>query len=420
MFALIDGNTFYVSCERVYRPDLRNRPVVVLSNNDGCVITRSAEAKALGIKMGEPYFKIQSLIKHYNVAVFSSNYELYGDMSRRMMQSIASLVPATEIYSIDECFADVSGMRDLTELGYTIRSRVLQWVGIPTCVGIAPTKTLAKFCNHIAKRHSYFKGVANWNDWDEDRQMRALASEPVTEIWGIGRRLGRSLNQMGIQTAADFVNTPSALIRKRFGVVVERTQTELKGISCADLEVNSVDKQQIIRTRSFGQPIYDQKSLSAALSFHAEEAMQLLRAQSSTTSLIAVMIRTNPFNPTEKQYYGYETMPLSVGTADTFKVNQCVQELLKRAYRPDLAYKSCGVILQAIEPDTSTGQIDWLNPPDNDQSLALMRTMDQLNQRFGRGSLMLAQQTLSNSWRMRREHLSPRLTTKFSELLIVD
>ena len=419
MYALIDGNTFYASCERVYRLDLRDRAIVVLSNNDGCVITRSAEAKGLGIKMGEPYFKIKNLIQQHHVVVFSSNYELYGDMSRRMMQTIASLVPATEVYSIDECFADVTGMRDLTELGYQIRSRVLQWVGIPTCVGIAPTKTLAKFCNHIAKRHSYFKGVANWNDWDHARQMRALASEPVTEIWGIGRRIGQSLEQMGIKTAADFANAPTALLRKRFGVVVERTQTEIKGISCAELETQAPDKQQIIRSRSFGQPIRDKSSLKSALSFHTAEAMRDLRAQSSVTHVVGILLETNRFKD-EPQYHAYDTIALPVGTCDTLKVNQYVQQLLDQLYKPNFSYKKCGVILQGIEPNTRQGQLDWLTPTDSDERIALMHTMDHLNERFGRDSIMMATQKIATDWHMRREKLSPCVTSKISELIVVE
>ena len=419
MYALVDGNTFYASCERVYRPDLRSKPIVVLSNNDGCVITRSAEAKALGIKMGEPYFKIKPLVQQYQIVVFSSNYELYGDMSRRMMQSIASLVPAIEIYSIDECFADVSGLRNLTELGYAIRERVLQWVGIPTCVGIAPTKTLAKFCNHIAKRHPYFKGVANWHDWEYKRQMRALASEPANEIWGIGRRIGQHLERMNIHSAADFVNAPTPLLRKHFGVVVERIQTELKGIPCDDLQIETVQKQQIMRSRSFGQPVREKQVLRAALAFHAAEAMQELRAQHSVASVIGIVLSTNRFKPDEPQYHAYETTSLPVGTCDTLKANDCIDRLLNQFYKPNFAYKKCGVFLQGIEPNNQQGQLDWLNPPDSDERINLMRTIDQLNKRYGKGSIKTAQQNLSNEWQMRRDRLSPRVTSNLNELLFV-
>ena len=367
VFALIDGNSFYASCERVYRPDLRHRPVVVLSNNDGCVITRTAEAKALGIKMGEPYFKIQSLVKRYGVVVFSSNYELYGDLSRRMMDSIASLVPQTEIYSIDECFADLTGVRDITPLGHHIRARVLQWVGIPTCVGIAPTKTLAKYCNHLAKRHAVFKGVVNWLDWDD----------------------------------------------------AIRTQRELQGIPCADMQSQTPAKQQIVRSRSFGKPVTELDGLRSSLAYHVAEAVQELREQNCTAHLIGVMIRTNPFKPEEPQYKGYLTASLPVGSNDTLKINTIAQQTLTQIYKSDYAYKKCGVVLMGIESTNSQMQMDWLNPPDTDERKALMATMDALNQRYGRHSIRTADQDAGTGWRMRRERLSPCYTTQFEQLLQV-
>lgn len=421
-FALIDGNSFYASCERVFRPDLRTRPVVVLSNNDGCVITRTAEAKALGIKMGEPYFKIKPLIKRHGVVVFSYNYELYGDLSRRMMQSIATLVPQTEIYSIDECFADLTGMCDLTPLGHQIRARVLQWTGIPTCVGIAPTKTLAKYCNHLAKRHAVFKGVVNWLDWDESIRTRALKSEPVGEVWGIGYRISSQLNTMGIMTVDDFVRADTATLRKRFGVVVERTQREMQGISCADLEVQIADKQQIVRSRSFGKPVCDIEGLRASLAFHIAEAASELRAQNSTANLIGVMLRTNPFKPDEPQYKGYLTACLPVGSSDTLKLNRVAQQMLTQIYKSGYAYKKCGVVLMGIESADTQMQLDWLNPPDSDERKRLMHTIDALNQRFGRHSIRTADQDAAGNnagWRMKRERLSPCYTTQFAQLLQV-
>ena len=420
VFALVDGNSFYASCERVYRPDLRHRPVVVLSNNDGCVITRTAEAKALGIKMGEPYFKIQSLVKRYGVVVFSSNYELYGDLSRRMMDTIAGLVPQTEIYSIDECFADLTGMRELTPLGHQIRARVLQWVGIPTCVGIAPTKTLAKYCNHLAKRHAVFKGVVNWMDWDESIRTRALNSEPVGEVWGIGYRISAQLNDMGIVTAGDFVRANTAALRKRFGVVVERTQRELQGIPCADMQIQTPAKQQIVRSRSFGKPVTELDGLRSSLAFHVAEAVQELRAQNSTANLIGVMIRTNPFKPEEPQYKGYLTTCLPVGSNDTLKINAIAQQTLTQMYKNHYAYKKCGVVLMGIESANSQMQLDWLNPPDSDERKSLMATMDALNQRYGRHSIRTADQDAGSGWRMRRDKLSPCYTTQFKQLLQVE
>lgn len=423
MFALVDGNCFYVSCERVFRPDIRSKPVVVLSNNDGCVITRSAEAKALGIKMGEPLFKIRDTVRKHKVEVFSSNYELYGDLSRRMMQTIESLVPRIEIYSIDECFADVGGMArliELTELGHQIRDRVHMWVGIPTCVGIAPTKTLAKFCNHLAKRHRYFKGVANWNDWDDDIRMRALNSEPVTEVWGIGRRIGQSLNVMGIMTAGDFARASSSMLRQKFGVVVERTQRELQGTSCLEIEEVKPRRQQIIRSRSFAQPVKDLSGLGAALTHHVAQATQELREEGGVAHTLQVFIQTNCFKPDSPQYYGSDCVNIAVGTCDTMKLNELTQKTLNRIFRAGFEYKKCGVILGGIETSSQQVQMDWLNPVDSEQRIRLMDCIDHLNERFGRSAIQLGTERGSHDWLMRRDKLSPCFTTNIEDVLTVN
>lgn len=419
MFALIDGNSFYASCERVFRPDLQHKPIVVLSNNDGCVITRTAEAKALGIKMGEPYFKLKHLERKHDIQIFSSNYELYADLSRRMMNTVATLVPRTEVYSIDECFADVAGMRDLTQLGTEIRARVLQWVGIPTCVGIAPTKTLAKFCNRLAKKHAQFKGVVNWNDWNENIQGRALNSEEVTEVWGIGRQIGQRLNQMGIYTAGDFARASTPSIRKAFGVVVERTQRELQGISCLEIEEVVPKRQQIIRSRSFGQSVKDIDGLQAALSSHVAEAASQLRKQQSVAATMQVFIHTNRFNTELPQYNGFNTINLPIGTCDTLKLDALAQAVLKQIYKPHYEYKKCGVVLSGIEHSAAQAQLDWLNPGDSEKRLKLMDCLDQLNERFGRKSIGNATGGLTQAWQMKRDSLSPMYTTSFADLLVI-
>lgn len=417
MYALVDGNCFYASCERVFRPDIRTKPVIVLSNNDGCVVTRSAEAKALGIKMGEPLFKIKDIVRKHKVVVFSSNYELYGDMSRRMMQTIGTLVPRIEIYSIDECFADIAGMRELTSLGHQIRDRVQMWVGIPTCVGIAPTKTLAKFCNHLAKRHQYFKGVANWNDFDKDIQTRALNSEEITEVWGIGRRIGQSLNTMGIMTAGDFARASTPMIRQKFGVVVERTQRELQGVSCLELEEVRPKRQQLIRSRSFGQSVTDIDGLRAALTHHVAEAAQELREEGGVTHSMQVFIQTNRFKIASPQYFGSDCVNITVGTCDTIKLNEMAQNTLERIFRAGYQYKKCGVVLGGIESSSKQMQMDWLNPGDTDQRMRLMGCIDDLNQRFGRGIVQMGTASRNSGWLMLREKLSPCFTTNVGELL---
>ena len=249
VFALVDGNSFFASCEKVFRPDLTDRPVIVLSNNDGCVVARSKEAKKLGIKMCQPYFEIDEFCLRENVAVFSSNYELYANLSGRMMSTIASQVDCIDPYSIDECFANMSGYEglgtDLTQLGFRIKDKVFKDVGIPTCVGIAPTKTLAKYCNHLAKHYAGLKGVCNWLDLTPQRQAKALACEPVSEIWGVGRRYTEHLGKMGIRTALDLACADAEAIRDRFGITLSMTVRELQGTSCIPLELVKPKRQQI-------------------------------------------------------------------------------------------------------------------------------------------------------------------------------
>lgn len=297
MYALIDGNTFYASCERVFNPALRGRPVVVLSNNDGCIVTLTAEAKALGLKRGTPLFKVRDVIEKNAVEVFSSNYELYGDMSSRMMRTIASLVPSIEVYSIDECFADVTGIESVTELGRMIRSRVLKWVGIPTCVGIAPTKTLAKLSNHIAKRYRIFDGVFNWTELTPERQEKALSTIPAGDVWGVGRQISAALETMGITTALDLKNADEALIRRRFGVTLIRTQKELAGTPCIGFEPVAADRKQICCSRSFAQNCSDADAVASALAVHAAQAARRLRQQHCRALAVSVFVLSNTFNP---------------------------------------------------------------------------------------------------------------------------
>lgn len=269
-FLHIDGNTFYASVHRVFDPTLRRRPVVVLSNNDGCVVTRTAEAKALGIARGVPYFQIRELAERHGVAVLSSNYELYQSMSDRMMAVIRTLVPRQEIYSIDEQFADVSGMENLTALGREARARVLKWTGIPTCAGIAPTKTLAKLCDHWAKVHSVFGGVLNWDDLSPARREKAFAVTPVSEVWGVGGRTAAKLEALGVRTVLDFVRVPGGVVRRLGGVVLERTWLELQGCCCIELEETPPGRKQIVRSRSFSAPVSDLDGLLCGLRAHGE------------------------------------------------------------------------------------------------------------------------------------------------------
>lgn len=416
MFALIDGNSFYCSCERVFRPELKNVPVVVLSNNDGCVVARSTEAKALGIKMGEPYFRVKHLVSQGRLKAYSSNYELYADLSRRMMETIAGCVPAVEIYSIDECFADMSGIENLTELGCQIRQRVLQWVGIPTCVGIAPTKTLAKFCNHLAKRYpDHFRGVVVWGDWNETIRLRALRSQGVDEIWGIGRRTADKLSEQGIRTALDFVEADTATIRRRYGVTVERTQREMQGIVCDGLHPNAQPRQNLVRSRSFGTRIETLEALQAAVTHHISLGAEALRKDGLTASAVSVFLHTDFFRENEPQYHNSLAQNLIVPIADTVHLNRIAQRLLTDIYRSGYLYKKCGIELHGLKPVTQM-QADLWEPT---KANPVMEAWDKINRQYGRGHLKLASELLADDWKMNRDRLSPCYTTQFMDLLVI-
>lgn len=418
VYALIDGNSFYASCERAFRPDLQNRPVVVASNNDGCVVARSSEAKLLGIPMGAPLFQIAPLVRRGEVVVFSSNYELYADLSARMMETIATLVPAIYPYSIDECFADLTGMADLDAVGAAIRARVLQWTQIPTCVGIAPTQTLAKFANHLAKKHPHFTGVCNWQSMSVNEQHDWLASEPTLEVWGIGARLAEKLSALGIQTALDLRNADLRQLRARFGVVVERTARELAGTPCLTLDEVEPPRQQLVRSRSFGQPVVRRADLQAAVAHHVASAAEALRRQGSVAGMLAVSIRTNPFRDDEPQYRGYDAVGLPVASADTLALTKTAMALLGRLYKPGYAYKKAGILLSGIEAGPAR-QLDWLSPSATPERQALMNVLDQVNARWGRGTLKLGAEGLGQAWRMKRDQLSPCYTTRWDQLPVV-
>ena len=416
MFALIDGNSFYCSCERVFRPELKNVPVVVLSNNDGCVVARSTEAKALGIKMGEPYFRVKHLVSQGRLKAYSSNYELYADLSRRMMETIAGCVPAVEVYSIDECFADMSGIDDLAVHGHQIRSRVLQWVGIPTCVGIAPTKTLAKFCNHLAKKYpSHFEGVVVWSNWSESIRMRALRSEAVNEIWGIGNRIASKLAAQGILTALDFVLADTATLRRRYGVTVERTQREMQGIVCDGLHPKPAPKQNLVRSRSFGTRIDTLEALKAAVTHHISSGAEALRKDKLTASSVSVFLHTDFFKESDPQYHNSQSMSLIVPTSDTVLLNHAAQKILETISRSGYHYKKCGIELQGLMP---AGQIQadlWQSATNN----PVMEAWDKINRQYGKGRLKLASELLADDWKMNRDRLSQCYTTRFSDLPVV-
>lgn len=421
MYLHIDGNTFYASCERVFRPDLRRRPVVVLSNNDGCIVTLTKEAKALGLKRGIPYFKAKAVLEGNDAAVFSSNYELYGDMSRRMMQTIASLVPAIEPYSIDECFAEVSGVPELTAVANNVRERVLQWVGIPTCAGIGPTKTIAKLANHFAKIYPAFRGTMNWNDLSPQRQAKALSLTEAREIWGIGPQSAEKLKCLGIRTALQFRDADTALIRKTGGVTLERTQKELQGIPCISFEPNSKERDQICRSRSFGEECTTLEPIAAALAKHVEEAVSLLRKQKSLVGAVSVFVLTNHFKPEAPQYTIYDERPLTVPTSNLSELTKVALGILKKHFRPGFGYKKAGVVLTVYHGGTAIQQDLFApEPPKADERRErLQSTLDDLAKKFGKKVVTTAATKLSMAADMKEERRSPRYTTRLGELLEV-
>ncbi len=421
VFALVDGNNFYVSCERIFNPRLEGKPVVVLSNNDGCIVARSQEARALGIRMGAPFFEAKHLIRSHGLVWLSSNYTLYGDISARLMALLGEFVPHQEIYSIDECFLDLTGIpNDLVAYAQKMRKRIKQYLGLPTCVGIGHSKTLAKLANHIAKKRLHYHGVFSWLHCNRLEADALMADIDIGEVWGVGRRLKIKLEQCGIQSVCDLKYAPTSLIRKRFGVVLERTVHELNGISCLDLEDaedhQTVRKHQIISSKSFGKPVYQLDELRQAVVSYVTRAAEKLRQQGSWCSHLLVYLRTNPFTPHHPQYAKSITIPLLVGTDDTRVLAKYVSAGIERIYRPGFAYKKAGVMLLGLRPAGQDLGDLFCNPPQRERSSQLMQVMDRLNQEYGSNTLRLAAAGLRPQWTMRSSQRSPNYTTAWHEL----
>lgn len=411
--ALVDCNNFYVSCERVFRPDLVNVPLVVLSNNDGCAVSRSNEAKALGIKMGQPWFECKALAEEHGILAMSSNYALYADLSNRVMSILSQFSPRHEVYSIDECFVDLTGIPKLREVTYAMRERVGRWTGIPVCVGVGPTKTLAKLANHVAKKHPRSKGVFNYNDLNEAQQSKLLSQIAVDEVWGVGRKLTKRLAVHGIQTVQDLRQAHTPTLRSEFGVVMEKTQRELLGISCIDLEEHAPDKKQIISSRSFGKPVTELAVVQDALSVFVATATEKLRAQDGQAALVQVYLLTNRFRPEQPQYNPSMTVPLPQPTNDSLVINRWVQHVAGLLWRDGYKYKKAGIMLGDISPVTMV-QGDLLEPVMT--STRLMKAIDGLNSRFGRGTIRLSSGEFEGVWGMRQERKSPDYTTDWGQV----
>lgn len=417
--ALIDVNNFYVSCERVFNPSLEGKPMVVLSNNDGCAIARSNEAKALGVKMGEPWFKLKDLARRHGIIAYSSNYALYADMSNRVMEILRGFSPQQEVYSIDECFLDLSGFeqRDLTDYGLEIRGRIKQWVGLPVCVGIGASKTLAKLANHIAKKNPEFNGVCDSNAMTEQEWNAWLARIEVGEVWGIGRKLAPQLNAMGIQSVLDLKRADTATIRSRFSVVLKKTIRELNGTVCIDLEEAPPPKQQILSSRSFGMPVTDLQSLAESVTLYMSRAAEKLRRQQSCAGSVHVFIRTSPFKPDETYYANSLTIPLPSPTDDTVKLVRAVLWGLKRIYKPGYRYQKAGVMLSELVPLGQCQGDLFAQTPQTTRSARLMAAMDSINRSMGRQTVKLAAEGFRQPWKMKQGNRSPSYTTDWSALI---
>ncbi|MDI9409610.1 MAG: Y-family DNA polymerase [Candidatus Pacebacteria bacterium] len=429
-FALVDCNNFYCSCERVFNPRLEGRPVVVLSNNDGCIVARSAEAKALGIKMGAPFFKIKEQLEQQRVEVFSSNYTLYGDMSARVMSILTDAVPRSEVYSIDECFLQLDGLWQPNESharlpwASELRQRVRQWTGIPVSIGMAPTKTLAKLANRIAKKQT--SGVCDLGlDPDSAAVKAALADFPLEDIWGIGRQWSVRLQAMGVSSALDLRNLPDSWLRARMGVNGLRIAAELRGIRCHSLESEGVDKKSCVVSRSFGRSLRELAPIRAAVATHAARAAQKLRHDGLLARQIRVTLMTNRF-AADGSHHGAESYESSLA-ADLGRWSNDGQIFVAAATRlteaifvSGKAYKKAMVFCPVLESESRV-TADIFAPVETAQQRRLMAAMDEITSRYGRSSLKFAAEVAGGSrgekWEMRRDRISPNYTTRMSELL---
>lgn len=423
LFALVDVNNFYVSCERVFQPKLENVPMVVLSNNDGCAVARSAEVKALGVKMGTPWFKMKDLAEQHGIQAFSSNYTLYGDISNRAVSVLRDFTPNLEVYSIDESFLRIESVVHLyggaEPMGIQIKDRMKDWLGLPVCVGIGSTKTLAKFANHLAKKNSRFSGVCDLSTMPKDRLYRLMSEIDIGEVWGIGRNISKKLHQMGINTVLDLAQAHPQYIRIHFGVVMERVCYELRGVSCLKLEEVDPPKKQIIASCSFGKLVISLEELAESVATHVARAAEKLREQGSVTGAVQVYIQTNPHKMNESQYSQSIFIPLPDTTDNTLQLTDAAMIGLKQIYRKGYRYKKAGVMLALISDKPNQQQSLFEDIDTKGKSANLMGALDKLNQRFGMGTVRTARTGTKQKWQMRSGNRSKSYTTKWDQLPIV-
>lgn len=417
MYGLCDCNNFFASCERVFRPDLNGKPVVVLSNNDGCVIARSNEAKALGIRMGQPFFQMRELVDKHGVAVFSSNFNLYGDMSRRVIATLRGMVPAAEVYSIDEAFLDLRGIdiEQLDELGHRISRTVRRNTGIPVSIGMAPTKTLAKIASKLCKQYPRLQGAClMFRPEDIEKVLRKF---PVEDLWGVGRKYRRMLESNGIRTAWEFTQRPEIWVRAKMGIMGLRTWKELQGQPCIDFETAPPAKQQITVSRSFAHELTQYEDLHTSVTTFMAMAAEKLRRQRSLCGSLTVYILTNRHREELPQYFESVTIHPAVATDDTLELVPLATEALRRIFRAGYGYKKAGVNLSDISSKSGT-QTDLFDAVDRAKHARLMTAVDAANHHHGRNKVIVASQGFG-PLKMNREHLSPAYTTDWHDIITV-
>ncbi|MBA4143463.1 MAG: translesion error-prone DNA polymerase V subunit UmuC [Nitrosospira sp.] len=416
VFALADANSFYASCEKVFRPDLRDLPVVVLSNNDGCVIAQSREAKALGIRMAGPWFEVEERAREIGAVAFSSNYELYANMSNRFMATLRQFSPRQEVYSIDECFLDLTGIkRDLIVYGQEIKETVTRWTGLPICVGMGHSKTLAKLANYYAKKQPKLNGVCDFTRISEEELDAVMEKLPVSSIWGIGRRLENSLKALGVANVSRLKHANLRRIRDRFGITMQRTVQELNGEPWLELEEAAPITKQVMSSRSFGQRVESLQELKEAISYHAANAAQRLRKQGLFASAVSVFIQNSPFDQAE--FYGRtETVALPAPTECRLQITNAALWLLKKMYKPGVYYLKAGVMLSELVPEKGQQTDLFAYSSSSKKSGRLMETMDHINRKYQRSTIRLASEGVNRTWFMRRGFKSPNYTGEWSEL----
>jgi len=420
LFALVDVNNFYVSCERVFQPKLEGLPMVVLSNNDGCAVARSAEVKALGIKTGTPWFQMEEIAKKHGIQAYSSNYTLYGDMSNRVVQVLRTFTPNLEVYSIDESFLRIETLlksySSPSDLGQTIKEKIKVTTGLPVCVGMGESKTLAKLANYLAKKHSQFSGVCDISTMPKEELYQWMTETPVGEVWGIGRQIAKRLQAMKIQTVFDLLQASPQLMRQQFGVVMERLCYELRGVSCLQLEEVAPAKQQIVSSRSFGQLVTSLTALTESVATHTARGAEKLRGQHSVTGALTIFIQTNPFKQNEPQHHQSISVPLSDPTDNTLTLTTAAIAGLKQIYQSGFRYKKAGVIFSLLADKPTVQQSLFDDIEVKGKSAGLMKALDSINSRFGNAVIRSAATGTTQAWQMRSDKRSPNYTTRWDEL----